>query len=74
MKIGDRIRVKERVVVYHHPQHRNQPFNLQGLEGEAIDILLDWQGRAISPNLPIKVKFERKFQAHLNHNEIEILD
>lgn len=73
MKVGDRIRVKESVVVYHHPQHRNQPFNIQGLEGEAIDILLDWKGRSISPNLPVKVKFEGKFKAHFHHNELEIL-
>lgn len=73
MKIGDRIRVTQNIVVYHHPQHRNQPFNLQGLEGEAIDILENWRGRDISPNFPVKVKFDSRFKAHLGHHEIEVL-
>ncbi|MFM6269912.1 MAG: ferredoxin-thioredoxin reductase variable chain, partial [Dolichospermum sp.] len=24
MKVGDRVRVKESVVVYHHPEHKGQ--------------------------------------------------
>ena len=74
MNVGDRIRVKENIVVYHHPQHRNQPFSLQGLEGEAVEIMVDWKGRSISPNFPVKVKFERRFQAHLSPKEIEVLN
>ena len=39
MQIGDRVRVVTSVIVYHHPQHKKQPFDLQGLEGEIVDIL-----------------------------------
>jgi len=34
MKVGDRVRVKESIIVYHHPEHRNQSFDIKGLEGE----------------------------------------
>lgn len=33
MKVGDRVRVRTSVIVYHHPEHRNQPFDLKGMEG-----------------------------------------
>ena len=36
MKVGDRVRVKESVIVYHHPEHRNQPFDVKGHEGEVL--------------------------------------
>lgn len=73
MQIGDRVRVVTSVIVYHHPQHKKQPFDLQGLEGEIVDILKEYQGRPISANLPILVQFEPKFKAHLRDNELEIL-
>lgn len=73
MQIGDRVRVVISVIVYHHPQHKKQPFDLQGLEGEIVDILNEYQGRPISANLPILVQFEPKFKAHLRDNELEIL-
>jgi len=34
LKVGDRVRVKESIIVYHHPEHRNQSFDIKGLEGE----------------------------------------
>jgi hypothetical protein len=73
MQIGERVRVVTSVIVYHHPQHKKQPFDLQGLEGEIVDILKEYQGRPISANLPILVQFEPKFKAHLRDNELEIL-
>jgi len=73
MQIGDRVRVVTSVIVYHHPQHKKQPFDLHGLEGEIVDILKEYQGRPISANLPILVQFEPKFKAHLRDNELEIL-
>jgi hypothetical protein len=73
MKIGDRVRVKESVVVYHYPKQKQQPFDLKDMEGEIINILTDWKGRPISPNLPIIVKFEPKFKAHLRENELEVI-
>jgi hypothetical protein len=73
MQIGDRIRVKESVIVYHHPEHRSQPFDIKGSEGEIVDIIKEWQGRVISPNYPYLVKFEGKFRAHLHDAELEQL-
>lgn len=74
MKVGDRVRVKESTVVYHHPKHRNEPFDLQGLEGEVVAIVSEWQGKPISANFPVQVKFEGKFKAHLQEVELELAD
>jgi hypothetical protein len=73
MQIGDRIRVKESVIVYHHPEHRNQPFDLKGSEGEIVEILKEWQGRVVSANYPYIVRFSKKFRAHLQDAELEAL-
>jgi hypothetical protein len=73
MKVGDRVRITESVVVYHHPEHKKQAFDLKGMEGTIKDIYKDWQGRPISPNLPFLVEFEKKFKAHFRENEIEII-
>ena len=73
MKAGDRIRIKESVIVYHHPEHRSQPFDIKGLEGEVIGVVTEWQGRPVSANLPIYVKFSKKFKAHLRENELELV-
>jgi Ferredoxin thioredoxin reductase variable alpha chain len=74
MKVGDRVRVIESVIVYHHPEHRNQPFDLKGCDGEISKILQDWQGRPISPNMPIYVKFRqftKPLTAHFRAEELE---
>ncbi|WP_442944216.1 ferredoxin-thioredoxin reductase variable chain [Nostoc sp.] len=73
MKVGDRIRVKDSVVVYHHPEHRNQPFDIKGVEGDVVNIATQWQGRPVSANLPIVVQFSKKFKAHLRENELEVI-
>lgn len=73
MKKGDRIRVKESVVVYHHPEHRGNAFDLKGLEGEVVDIVTQWEGRPVSANLPIQVQFSKKFKAHFREKELEII-
>ncbi|ELS02178.1 Ferredoxin thioredoxin reductase variable alpha chain [Xenococcus sp. PCC 7305] len=73
MKVGDRVRVKESVIVYTHPKSKKAPFDIKGLEGDVIDILTDWQGRPISPNLPVLVKFEKKFRSHFRHDELEVI-
>ncbi|HIK27213.1 MAG: ferredoxin-thioredoxin reductase variable chain [Oscillatoriaceae bacterium SKW80] len=74
MKVGDRVRVKESIIVYHHPDHRNQPFDVKDLQGEIIAILQDWNGKPVSPNLPIQVKFDKKFKAHFRASELELLE
>ncbi len=73
MKVGDRVRVKESVVVYHDPEHRGQAFDIKGTEGEVIGIATQWQGRPVSANLPILVRFTKKFKAHLRENELEVI-
>ncbi len=73
MKIGDRVRVKESVIVYHNPEHRNQAFDLKGSEGEITAIVTQWQDRPVSANLPILVQFNKKFKAHLRENELEVI-
>lgn len=73
MKIGDRVRVKESVVVYHHPDQKQQPHDIKGLEGEISKVMTDWEGRPISPNFPILVKFDKKFKAHLKDSELEVI-
>ncbi|MBF2073624.1 MAG: ferredoxin-thioredoxin reductase variable chain [Synechococcales cyanobacterium C42_A2020_086] len=73
MKVGDRIRVKESVVVYHNPNHRNQPFDLKGMTGEIVEIVREWQGKPVSANFPFVVQFDNsRFKAHLRENEIEL--
>lgn len=73
MKVGDRVRVKDSVVVYHHPEHRNQAFDIKGTEGDVVNIATQWQGRPVSANLPIVVQFSKKFKAHLRENELEVI-
>ena len=73
MKVGDRVCVKESVIVYHHPDHRNQAFDLKGLEGEITAIATQWHDRPVSANLPLLVQFSKKFKAHLREGELEII-
>ncbi len=73
MKIGDRIRVITSVIVYHFPKSKNEPFDIQGMEGEIKDIVTEWKGRPVSANLPIKVKFDKKFVSHLREDELEVI-
>ncbi|MFQ4140620.1 ferredoxin-thioredoxin reductase variable chain [Chlorogloeopsis sp. ULAP02] len=73
MKKGDRVRVKESVVVYHHPEHRGNAFDLKGTEGEVVDIVTQWHDRPVSANLPVLVQFSKKFKAHFRENELEVI-
>jgi hypothetical protein len=73
MQVGDQIRVKESVIVYHHPEHRSKPFDIKGLEGEVVGVLQEWQGRPVSANYPFIVQLGPKFRTHLNDFEIEVV-
>lgn len=73
MKAGDRVRVKESVVIYHHPEHRNSAFDLKGEEGEVLKFANEWQGKPVSANFPVVVKFSKKLRVHLREEELEIL-
>lgn len=72
MQAGDQVKVCASVVVFHHPEHRGQAFDLQGQTGEVKDILGDWKGKPISPTLPVIVAFGR-FKAHFRSDELEPL-
>lgn len=69
MNIGNRIKVKESVLVYHHPSSKQKPFDIQNMEGEITDII----DKPVTATLPIKVQFDKKFSAHLREDELEIL-
>lgn len=73
MKVGERVRVIESVVVYHHPQNKKQPFDIKGMEGEVMEIITEWEGRPVSANFPILVQFEKKFKAHFKEHEVEVI-
>ncbi|MEM9804428.1 MAG: ferredoxin-thioredoxin reductase variable chain [Cyanobacteria bacterium P01_D01_bin.56] len=78
IKAGDRVRVSVPVTLFHHPQHRNQPHNAEGMEGRVKQVLIDWKGRPISPNFPVVVEFDiegakRPFKVHLANTELEVL-
>ena len=70
MQPGDQVRVCQSVVVFHHPEHRGQAFDLQGQEGEVVQVLSTYKDRPISPTLPVIVAFGR-FRAHFRADELE---
>jgi hypothetical protein len=72
MQPGDRVRVKDSVVVFTHPEHRGQAHDMNGAEGEVATVLNDWKGKPISPTLPVIVAFGR-FKAHFRADELEPL-
>ncbi|MFN3360059.1 MAG: ferredoxin-thioredoxin reductase variable chain [Pseudanabaenaceae cyanobacterium] len=73
MKIGDRVRIKVSLRVYHHPQHRQEGIDIQGMEGEIVNIVQDPEGRPISPNYPYEVKLADRFSVHLGADELELI-
>jgi len=73
VQVGDRVRIKSSIKVYHHPEHRNEPFDIQGLEGEVADIVTQWKGRPVSANFPVQVQFHKKFRVHLRQEELEMV-
>jgi hypothetical protein len=72
--VGARVRVTKSVVVYTHPDHRGQPHDLIGAEGEVVSVLQEWQERPVSANLPYIVKFTSKFKAHFQAGELEQIE
>jgi hypothetical protein len=76
MKVGDRVRVKESIMVYHYPKKIHQAVDLKGMEGEIQKLATDYQGKPISANFPLYVKLEgdQPFLAHLREDELELID
>jgi hypothetical protein len=75
MKVGDRVRVIESVIVYHIPGGKGQPVEIKGHEGLVDKMLTEWKGRPVSANFPWIVKFDepKKFRAHLQEHELEVI-
>jgi Ferredoxin thioredoxin reductase variable alpha chain len=71
MEVGTRIRVKISVMIYHHPEHRNTAFEMNGQEGNVIAIATSWHGRPVSANFPYVVQFTPKLKVHLGDHEVE---
>ncbi|APB32678.1 ferredoxin thioredoxin reductase alpha [Gloeomargarita lithophora Alchichica-D10] len=71
--VGQTVRVKTSVVVYHHPQHKGKPYDLAGQTGEVVEVIEAWQGRPLTANLPVVVKFDGRFKAHLETEELELV-
>jgi hypothetical protein len=70
MQPGDKVVVTSSVVVYNHPEHRGEPFNMKGSHGDVVSVLTQWKGRPISPTLPVLVAFGR-YKAHFCGEEIQ---
>lgn len=74
MQAGDRVRVKTSVVIYHHPKHRGQAFDILSQEGIIDKLATEWKGRPVSANFPLVVKFDHdKLRAHLREEELEVI-
>lgn len=73
MNIGDRVRVKVSLRVYHNPAHREQGIEVKGMEGTIVKIVSDPQNRPITPNYPFEVKLADRFSVHLGDAELELL-
>lgn len=71
MKAGDKVTVEASVVVFNHPQHRGEAFDLKGQRGDVVTVLDDWKGRPISPTLPVIVAFGR-YKAHFRADELTV--
>jgi len=69
MKAGDKVTVDASVVVFNHPEHRGEAFDMKGQNGEVVSVLDDWKGRPISPTLPVIVAFGR-YKAHFRADEL----
>ena len=37
--VGHKVRVKAKVIVYHHPQHKGKPYDLTGQVGEVVEVM-----------------------------------
>ena len=69
MQAGDKVTVEASVVVFNHPQHRGEAFDMKGQSGEVVSVLNDWKGRVISPTLPVIVAFGR-YKSHFRADEL----
>lgn len=73
--IGSKVRVKTAVEMYHVPNHRNEPFDVVGLEGVVSMSFIETWGKESTATKPYQVKFvEPKFMAHFDEDELEVIE
>ena len=69
MQPGNKAVVTSSVVVYNHPLHRGEAFDMEGREGDVISVLKEWKGRPTRPTLPVLGAFGRD-EAHFRGEKI----
>ncbi len=75
LPIGTKVRVKAKIEMFHYPNHRNEAFDVSGLEGVVSTYLIDKWGKASTATKPYQVKFEDpKFMAHFDEDELEVIE
>lgn len=73
-KPGQKVRVKKSLIMYHHPKHKNSPYDMEGLEGEIKGDISEREGVRLSATKPFVVQFANpKFVAHFDDTEIEAI-
>ncbi|KAL0044818.1 hypothetical protein WJX82_010489 [Trebouxia sp. C0006] len=78
VKAGDKLKVKESRIIYHSPKHK-EGLDLNGMEGELMEVIEKYQGKQLSANLPYKTLFmipkddgkDQKLIAHLAAGEFD---
>jgi hypothetical protein len=70
---GDAVRVAGKpLLLYHLASARNEPFDVQGMEGTVFNVIDEVAGSPISATKPVVVKFvDPKFMAHFDDDELE---
>lgn len=79
---GAQVRVSKDVTVYHIPKCKGAAVNLNGFQGEVVEIVKETAtGIPLSANLPVKVKLSGEvldkgvlsFLVHLEESEVEAI-
>lgn len=74
LEIGQKVRVTKPLTMFHYPGRRNEPVNVEGLEGVVADDRSSLDGVPISATYEYIVKFaDPKFKAHFTESELEVL-
>lgn len=76
LEVGQKVRVCKSVIMYHYPGKRNEPMDVQGLEGVITKDVSHRDGVEVSATCPYVVSFDetpKKFIAHFEESELEVL-
>ena len=74
-EVGQRVRVARSIIMYHMSGKRNQPVDVQGMEGTVTKDVSYKDGVEMSANCPFIVSFDDppRFRAHFSENELEAI-